>query len=288
MLRKLKTPALPVRRDLHFDLPAERILDWHANGAGVTAFINALSVTFPAGERFFIHSVRHFRDQITDPELKQAVTAFIGQEAMHGREHDEWNAHLFDRVPETRALENRLARRLDRWKRRLPKTTQLAITIGAEHITAVLGDLMLREREFLEGHKDSAHCSHPGYVALLRWHGLEETEHKAVAYDVWRSVMRSTPRAYLERSFGLVFILSAYWPDITDLIRASLKAQPECDPQQERKRIKSFLYGRTGIFRQLGLPVLRYFKPGFYPWDDDNRALLAELDGLSTTSMPAT
>lgn len=270
----------PTRRDLHFRLPPDRILDWHADGVGVSAFINALSVTFPAGERFFIHSVRHFREQIRDPALREAVTQFIGQEAMHGREHEEWNQTLFERVPAAGRIEKRLAKRLERWKRKLPKTTQLAMTIGAEHVTAVLGDLMLKDSGFLEGRNTSDRHSHPDYVALLRWHGLEETEHKAVAFDVWKSVMKPTPRAYLERSFGLLYILSAYWPDISEIIRESLRAQPQCNATSEREKIKSFLYGRDGIFRQIGIPMLRYFKPGFHPWDDDNSHLLEEIAGL--------
>lgn len=46
---------------------------------------DALSLTFPVGERYFIESVRALRDdKITDPELQQRVTDFIKQEAQHG------------------------------------------------------------------------------------------------------------------------------------------------------------------------------------------------------------
>ncbi|WP_229023240.1 metal-dependent hydrolase [Actinomarinicola tropica] len=45
-----------------------------------------LSSVFPDGEDFFVRSVRRFRDQVTDPDLKQQVNGFIGQEAVHGRE----------------------------------------------------------------------------------------------------------------------------------------------------------------------------------------------------------
>ncbi len=44
---------MPVRRDLRFNLPPERACDWHAQGSHVTHFFNALSLLFPAGERFF-------------------------------------------------------------------------------------------------------------------------------------------------------------------------------------------------------------------------------------------
>src|SRR3546814_16953086 len=41
-----------------------------------------LSATFPKGEQFFVDSVRNFRDQITDEELRRQVAGFIGQEPM--------------------------------------------------------------------------------------------------------------------------------------------------------------------------------------------------------------
>lgn len=267
----------PQRRDLHFKLPADRILDWHGDGPAITAFVNALSVMYPEGERFFIQSVRHFRDAIDDPALKSAVTAFIGQEAMHGREHDNWNEALFAKVPQARVIERKAARRIKRWQRWLPKSTQLSMTIGAEHVTAILGDLMLRNPQLLNG-ENPQQASQPDFVTLLRWHGLEETEHKAVAFDVWRHAMRGKLRAYPERCLGLILMLAAYWNDINALIRVSL-AEQDIDYEKELPKLKRYLRGSQGLFSRLRGPLLEYFKPGFHPWDEDNRELLNELAG---------
>ena len=73
---------LPIRRDIRFALPAERITNWHEQGAFITHFFNALSLLFPQGELFFMDSVRHYRQRIDDPELKKQIQGFIGQEAM--------------------------------------------------------------------------------------------------------------------------------------------------------------------------------------------------------------
>src|SRR5947209_20407206 len=63
----------------------------------------ALSAVFPDGEDFFVRSVRHFRDGVADPALKRQVAGFIGQEAMHGREHRVLNDRLDAlRYPTTR------------------------------------------------------------------------------------------------------------------------------------------------------------------------------------------
>ncbi len=56
--------------------------------------IVALSSVFPDGEDYFVRSVRHYRDRITDPALKRQVAGFIGQEAVHGREHRVFNDRL--------------------------------------------------------------------------------------------------------------------------------------------------------------------------------------------------
>jgi len=62
---------LPIRRDIRFALPAERIKNWHEQGPVVSHFFNALSLLFPQGELFFMDSVRHYRGQIDDAELKK-------------------------------------------------------------------------------------------------------------------------------------------------------------------------------------------------------------------------
>ena len=96
---------MPIRRDLRFVLSPERACDWHQEGSHVTHFFNALSLLFPAGERFFMDSVRNYRDRIDDPVLKKQVLGFIGQEAMHTREHIEYNDLLQNaRLPAARQL----------------------------------------------------------------------------------------------------------------------------------------------------------------------------------------
>ena len=51
--------------------------DWLDNDPFKTAFFNALSMTFPDGERFFIDSVRHYKDEVKDPKLKKEMSGFL-------------------------------------------------------------------------------------------------------------------------------------------------------------------------------------------------------------------
>ena len=82
-------------RRIEFAYPADDLPRHYAGGDLVMSHVVAvLSSLFPEGEDFFVRTVRNYRDQITDPELKAQVAGFIGQEAMHGREHRTFNERL--------------------------------------------------------------------------------------------------------------------------------------------------------------------------------------------------
>src|SRR5688572_6935255 len=168
---------LPVKqRDIHFPIAGLQLRDWHPQGAHVSHIFNGESLFFPEGEQFFIDTVRHYRDRITDPKLKEDVRGFIGQEAMHGREHRSYNEALAAAGYPAAELERRAIKQLDRSRRMLRPRGQLAVTIALEHFTAILAEAMLSDDRVLAGVP-------PQMAALWRWHAIEETEHKAVAYD---------------------------------------------------------------------------------------------------------
>src|SRR5690554_5827232 len=88
-----KAPLQIRKPDFDFsDVPR----DWLGGKVGPTHLANALHMLFPAGERFFIRSVRRFADRIDDPGLRQRVKGFIGQEVRHGMEHEK----AFERLEE--------------------------------------------------------------------------------------------------------------------------------------------------------------------------------------------
>jgi len=264
---------LPIRRDINFPLRSERITDWHGAGMNMSQFLNTMSLFFPVGERFFIDSVRHFRDYAKDdPELNKQITAFIGQEAMHGREHDILNAMLDDAGMPARAQEELVTKLLGRIQRTAPKHLQLAATVALEHLTAILGDSLLRNREiFLEG-------SDPGYAALWQWHALEETEHKAVAFDLYSKVMGRTLYAYTVRAITLPvatgIFLALLYPFYVENVR---RAGGLTDIKGWWRGFQN-QWGRPGLIRQVVKPWLDWFKPGFHPWDHDNQHFLQQVD----------
>jgi hypothetical protein len=142
----------------------------------------SLSSVFPDGEDFFVRSVRHYRDEISDPVLKKQVNGFIGQEAMHGREHRVFNERLDELGYGTKLAETFTRKGLELRTKMAPAKANLAATAALEHFTATLAELVLSSEETQEL------FGHEGVRDLFLWHALEECEHKAVAFDVYKAI----------------------------------------------------------------------------------------------------
>lgn len=266
--------VMPERRDLHFGLPAERISDWNNGNVHLSQFMNTLSLFFPEGERMFIDAVRNCRDQIDDPKLKEAMTAFIGQEAMHGREHEEYNEAVFNAVPSTRTMERTVGKLLDGIKKRTPVTFRLSATIALEHFTAIMADGLLKEPRLLEG-------ADPNFAAIWNWHALEETEHKAVAFDVWDQVMGRGARAYALRTGGMLVATGLFWSLVFPFFLKVVYDEGKLLDRQGWAYFFRCTLGEYGFLRKLVLPWAEYFRPNFHPWDQDNSAYLEQIPELA-------
>ncbi len=267
---------MPERRDLHFLPPEDRINDWHKLGPHMTQFMNALSLFFPAGERMFIDAVRDYRDQIPDPDLKKAATAFIGQEAVHSREHAEYNKLMGRAGLPAEKLDEFVWTLLAHLKKRTPRSFPLSGTIALEHFTALMGNSILNHPDVIEGSQED-------YTRMWQWHALEEIEHKSVAYDVYEKCMGRGPLAYGERVAGMAIATSIFWPLVAVFYARMTQASPECRKAGWRGHLKvaNTLFGRPGILRRQMPEWLAYFKYGFHPWQQNNSHHLKMIDELA-------
>jgi predicted metal-dependent hydrolase len=254
------------RRDVSFDIdPAAVPRDWCNEDGFETTFLNALSLLFPEGERFFVESVKHYRERITDPALKEAVAGFIGQEAMHGREHRAFNellvAHGFTEAPR---IDKGLKRFLQRVRRTMPAKSQLAVTCALEHFTAMLAEQLLKNPRMREQ-------MHSKVQPLWLWHALEESEHKAVAFDVYRAV----GGGYVRR-VAIMLLTTVVFFAVQAGVHARLMAtrkilwKPWTWP---RGIMRMWIY--PGFFTRLTPAYLAYFRPSFHPDDRDTKQLIA-------------
>lgn len=262
----------PIRRNLKFGLPKGKALTWNPAGEHVTQFYNTLSIFFPAGERFFIQSVRNYREEITDEHLKAQISAFIGQEGFHTREHEEYNDALRAAGMPIDQLDNIVVNILETVKK-LPRPMQLAVTVALEHLTAVLGDMLLRNEFLLED-------AEPHYAAIWNWHAIEETEHKAVCFDAYEQVVGKDAAAYGLRVFAFVLANLIFWSLFLPFYTRMVSKRGGVLNLRGWLKVANLLVGKPGIMRRMLPDWLDFFRPGFHPWMHDNRHFLDKADAL--------
>jgi predicted metal-dependent hydrolase len=239
--------------------------EWLDENAFLTAFFNGMSITFPVGEKFFIDSVRHYADEITDPALKENIKGFCGQEGFHRREHQLYNEALCAaRGYNLEELEGRLTRRLNWAQQNLPPLTNLAITVAIEHFTAVLAELMLRPNSIMDR-------AEPSMRALWRWHAAEEMEHKSVAFDVYKALggTEDLRKAVMRR---VSFLMSL---ELTRALIYILRKDAQLFSFRLWRAGLRGLFGKKGAFSGGWSPYKAFYTEGFHPWQQDTRELLA-------------
>ena len=258
--RKVPTRRISFEESLQ-DLPRHFAEDGDLIGSHLAA---ALSAVFPDGEDYFVRSVRQFRDQVTDRELKRQVAGFIGQEAMHGREHRALNDRLDALGYPTKRVERLVYRGLQIRERVMSAKSNLAATAALEHFTATLAELVLTNPEA----RDS--FGHEGVKHLFLWHALEESEHKAVAFDVYKAVGGSERTRVLTMKllrFGFVI-------GMTLQIVVSLLGDP-ATYRRGRLRASWRRFRQSPLVsRQLWDQLRDYDRPDFHPDDRDTTELV--------------
>jgi len=223
-----------------------------------------LSAVFPDGEDFFVRSVRYFRDQIDDPDLKRQVAGFIGQEAMHGREHRVLNDRLDALGYPTKRIERFVRWGLGVRERAFSPKANLAATAALEHYTATLAETLLADEQ-------ARRVVGPSPVLdVLLWHALEENEHKAVAFDVYKAVEGSErTRVVTMNAITATFIIGMTLQAVISMLGDRATYRPRTlGASLRRLRRSPFL--RTEIWKQLR----DYNRPDFHPDDRDTAALL--------------
>lgn len=253
------SPDLPVRRllvDLQTPLPRH----WNGGDAFRTAFFNALSMSFPMGEQFFIDSVRAGLAALpadARPRFEAEVRGFIGQEATHRRIHALFNGHL-----ERQGLVNHWEPRIRRRLRALDGKdirASLAVTAATEHFTAILAEYLLGNPAALAG-------AETRLVTLWQWHASEEAEHRSTAFDLYRALGGS--ELWRLRLFRLVT-----FHFITDVLRQTLHNLWRDGSWRRASTWRGaarFLFGDNGLWTQMRGPWRDYLRHDFHPAQREN------------------
>jgi len=249
-----------VQRHMGFQFPKNVPRYWAAGDPFETQLFNALSLTFPKGERMFIDSVRNFRDRIDDAALIDDVRAFIGQETQHGKEHEAFNdwiasqgypvERIYAYIDERQAL-----------AATAPEIVRLAITCALEHFTAIMADAVLSDDELVASMDESVR-------ALWVWHAIEETEHKAVAFDVFQHVGGD----HRTRTVAMAYITYHFIRNISQFHVELMKHDGQLTNVGTWARGIYRFWGPRGRFTKLIPAYLAYYRKDFHPWQQDNRA----------------
>jgi predicted metal-dependent hydrolase len=248
-------------RHIDFNFPQNIPKYFYAGNATATTFFAMLSGFFPPGERYFMDSVRHFRDRVTDKEQRAAISGFMGQEAIHGREHERLNELLAERGFDMRTPERFVKIGLKALEM-LPPSTKLAATTFMEHFTALLAEQLLEDKDFQR-------LADPEMIKIWQWHALEELEHKSVAYDVYELVGNRHSERVAATAASLVVLL----PMLGVTWAWMLARDGKLGSIKDNAKGLNMLFGRNGFVSKI-LPRLPEFTQRHYhPGDHDTRQL---------------
>lgn len=253
----------PRRMDFDFSNAPRYCYD---NDPFLSSFWNTFSSLLPEGESFFVEAVRHYRGQITDPLLKAQVSGFIGQEAMHSKEHDAFNQMIRDMGLPIDKLDRDVGKLLKFAQKYTPKSFQLAATVCLEHYTAIIAEQLLRDSK----HRDL--ITDPGAFKMWVWHAVEENEHKTVAYDVYEKTVGS----YALRAGTMVPTTIILFAVLAIFQARMLAADGQLFKLRQNARGMNYLWGRKGLFPRLLPQFLDFFRRDFHPSQHDTDALLDE------------
>ena len=260
-------------RDRRFGREAATPRLWHGGRVEATAIYNALSTTFPVGEAFFVESVRAFRDG-APAKLAEEIKGFTTQEVIHSREHDAFNRRAAEAGYDLSKLEAQVEKRLA-VTRSKPPIVSLAATMALEHFTAILAHQLLANPSHLDGGERET-------AELWRWHACEEIEHKGVAYDTWLHATRDWPRfkRWKVKAKVMLFVTRNFVVDRT-AGAIELMRQDGVTGVKAWARLLWYLWVRPGMFRKIAGAWFKFFLPGFHPWNEDDRHLLAAYESAA-------
>lgn len=267
-LQAVREPSRYVRtRRIRFRFAESGPLQKHyvADDIAMSHFVSLLSASFPSGEEAFIRAVQHFAGRVTDPGLKAKVKGFVGQEMTHGREHRNLNETLATMGYPTKFIDD-AGKQLEWLAKLVPPLLPLALTAAAEHGTATLAERMLGDPEV------QALATDQETLNLINWHALEELEHKAVAFDVYRAVGGGEA---LRIASAVVLAAVAIAVAFTGTA-VSMAGDPDARRHPVRAARSFARLPRSPLFHGVPRTMVRYVRPGFHPDDVDTDDLLAQ------------
>jgi uncharacterized protein len=248
-------------------------LHWIPDEPTATHVINVLHLLLPAGERWFVKVFKEGLPLVADPELLKDVKGFMGQEATHSMQHSYVLEHLaaqrLDTADYTKYVDYLFEKLLGEqpppgmpipareWLR-----FRLSVIAAIEQFTAVLGDWVLAAEGLDRAGADEV------MLDLLRWHGAEEVEHRAVAFDMYQHCGGEGLPRYARRVVGMAVtapVMLYMWAwGAAYLIRhdPQLAGRPRYSLAAHNSAVRK---GLLPTWKELGSAVPRYLRRSYHP-----------------------
>ncbi|TDP43400.1 metal-dependent hydrolase [Zavarzinia compransoris] len=219
------TPYKIVPRKVSFDWKGTPP-QWIKGEPFVSHLANSTHILLPIVEAWFCQVYKEALPHVTDDKLREDVIAFMRQEAIHGGAHKPLAEHFLKfgmniapGVARTQRIVDRLVGDPERIFGLIPVKrlglgkwwldTRVGIIAAGEHFTCILGRFILENQELDKLEPDAT------MLDLLRWHGAEEVEHRAVAFDLYKD-MTGAPIAHRVLVLGFILpFLTWYWVEST-------------------------------------------------------------------------
>ena len=248
---------------------------WHGGNPYASALYNALSATFPLGEAFFVESVRNHRDG-ADERLAADIRNFTTQEVVHSREHLAFNRRAADAGYDLTELEARVQARLALLRSK-PPIASLAATMALEHFTAILAHELLADPRHLAG-------ADPATAELWKWHASEEIEHKGVTYDTWLHATKAWPsrKRWQVKAKVMMLVTKNFIVDRTAGALELLRQDGITGPKAWANLLW-YMWIAPGMMRKIFGAWAAFFMADFHPWNEDDRALIANYEAGTGT-----
>jgi predicted metal-dependent hydrolase len=254
--------SIVVRR-IPFEFPDDIAPHWIPGEPELSHMINGASLTMPYLEPFLIRTTREALPLLADPKVRANAVAFMAQEGQHFRAHRRFNDLLKRKgYPELAVIEAAMEASYEQLEK-LPLARRLAYAAGFESMTIGLTDWVVGDRRRLFAGADARVAS------FVLWHMVEETEHKTVAFDVYRA----TQSSYLLRAIGVLHAS-------IDVIRFSMRGYKQMlrtDGLWVSSRSRLRLAYQLGRFLWHVMPsLLRALLPGHDPRRETDNAWTLE------------
>ena len=239
-------------------------MHWVPDDPFATHFWNTLHLLLPEGERGFIKAVNEAAPLVDDPgtggtDESVRAAGSLARLGAHSCPRSSGQAGHRRPKPYTDRLQKVLSTGTNqhpRWPKPLQRWwlyRRLGDVAALEHFTAVLGQWWIQNRGLDYAGTD------PVMLDLLRWHGAEEVEHRALVFDIYQNVCGN----YLQRAIWMLTRPLAWHAGVRFLMAHDPTTTAKPRLRDWRRAARE--YKVPGPWNLIVELPLRYLRPSHHP-----------------------